>query len=122
MAATTVAPQPSTTTPSKFNPKTVRKAVNALLKWQSSKLQTQNPNLLRLGRIHLPHPHPEENPPKGSRQRLQNPSPKSHSLRIYRLLFDIRRHGQVQAHQGPSLQAQIRLQGVRGQEEANGFI
>ncbi|KAL9373244.1 hypothetical protein Peur_035488 [Populus x canadensis] len=33
-------------TPSGFSPKTVEKAVNALLKWRSSKLNTQKPQLL----------------------------------------------------------------------------
>ncbi|PRQ39038.1 putative ribosomal protein L1 [Rosa chinensis] len=42
MAATTAAPPPSKSTPTKLNPKTVRKAVNALLKWRNS--QTQNPD------------------------------------------------------------------------------
>ncbi|KAM5569118.1 hypothetical protein ABKV19_016568 [Rosa sericea] len=36
MAATTAAPPPSKSTPSKLNPNTVRKAVNALLKWRNS--------------------------------------------------------------------------------------
>ncbi|XP_009378307.2 ribosomal L1 domain-containing protein 1 [Pyrus x bretschneideri] len=46
MAATTPAPPPSATKPTKSITKTVQKAVNALIKWRNDKLQTQNPDLL----------------------------------------------------------------------------
>ncbi|KAI5339720.1 hypothetical protein L3X38_018992 [Prunus dulcis] len=46
MATTTPAPTASTTKPTKVITKTVRKAVNALLKWRNSKLQTEKPDLL----------------------------------------------------------------------------
>ncbi|CAN6707732.1 unnamed protein product [Malus baccata var. baccata] len=46
MAATTPAPPPSATKPTKSIAQTVRKAVNALIKWRNDKLQTQNPDLL----------------------------------------------------------------------------
>ncbi|CAL9013186.1 unnamed protein product [Prunus brigantina] len=46
MSTTTPAPSASTTKITKAITKTVRKAVNALLKWQNSKLQTEKPDLL----------------------------------------------------------------------------
>ncbi|XP_008229407.1 PREDICTED: ribosomal L1 domain-containing protein 1-like [Prunus mume] len=46
MSTTTPAPTASTNKPTKAITKTVRKAVNALLKWRNSKLQTEKPDLL----------------------------------------------------------------------------
>ncbi|KAM1429907.1 hypothetical protein ACFX2I_046045 [Malus domestica] len=90
MAATTPAPPPSTTKPTKSITKTVRKAVNALIKWRNDKLQTQNPDLLESDEFAYLVLTLKKTPPKGrvNAYKIPLPNPLHSQLSELCLIYD----------------------------------